>query len=489
MATQRTPQIVNLVANLLAAAKPSGYQQSGALVSVGGTTLSTGTLQFVSSASEALGYVGTSGNYTEVTNMINTFFSQGSAVGVYLLELGAITTPNDGPAALKAWDVANPNQIYAYLVPADWDTITPPGVPTLSQTAGGTRAAQTYYVKVAYVNATGEIGELSAESTLAVSADFLLTVSSPAASPSITVSGSSGEASEATGYMVYASNTSGTETLQTTTPISIGTSWTEPTTGLVTGTSANLTLADLASEYSGPTAQKYFITTSSAVNCASYGTISNSVFSGYKAAITVVPSVNAASTEFQAASVLYQFVVNNPGAASILAPMQYRFVYGVTPWPDGAGYGAILDYILEYNGSYIGSSSQGGLSNAMIVGGTTSSGAQQSWWIGMDWEEINIQQAVTAAVIQGSNQQPPLLYTQGGINTLEGIAQQTADNGVTFGAALSAVVTATPFATYIAQNPNDYANGVYNGLAATIVGQNGFLTLTFNLTASELPAA
>jgi RHS repeat-associated protein len=97
--------------------------------------------------------------------------------------------------------------------------------PTLSQTSGGTIPATTYYVKVAYVF-NGPAGPGSAESSLAVSANHLLQVSSPAGMPG------------ATGYNVYAATASGNEVLQNTTPIALGTNWTEPTTGLVTGTAA-----------------------------------------------------------------------------------------------------------------------------------------------------------------------------------------------------------------------------------------------------------
>ena len=44
---------------------------------------------------------------------------------------------------------------------------------------------------------------------------------------------------------------------------------------------------------------------------------------------------------------------------------------------------------------------------------------------------------------------------------------------------------AVPFAQYTAANPNDYAAGIYNGLSATMVGQNGFLSITFNLDATQ----
>jgi len=100
--------------------------------------------------------------------------------------------------------------------------ITAPGVPTTGSTAGGTLAGATYYVKVTYTNSIGETLP-SNEQTQIVAANNLLTVTSPAPSTG------------ATGYNVYVSTATGTETKQNTTPISIGTNWTEPTTGLVSG--------------------------------------------------------------------------------------------------------------------------------------------------------------------------------------------------------------------------------------------------------------
>jgi hypothetical protein len=98
--------------------------------------------------------------------------------------------------------------------------LSPPAAPTLSSVAGGALGATTYFVKVTYVNASGEtLG--SAESSLAVAANNLLKVTSPIASGS------------ATAYNVYVWTISFFEVLQTPTPIPLGTDWTEPTSGLV----------------------------------------------------------------------------------------------------------------------------------------------------------------------------------------------------------------------------------------------------------------
>jgi hypothetical protein len=100
--------------------------------------------------------------------------------------------------------------------------IAAPSAPTLTQTAGGTLSATTYYAKITLTNASGET-IASAESTLAVSANHLLGLTSPG-----TVAG-------ATGYNVYVGTTSGAETKQNTSAIPIGTNWTQPTSGLVSG--------------------------------------------------------------------------------------------------------------------------------------------------------------------------------------------------------------------------------------------------------------
>lgn len=103
---------------------------------------------------------------------------------------------------------------------------TPASAPTanggLGQSAGGTLAATTYYVRSTF---TGYSGETTAapETSLAVAVNNVLVVAPPASPPAW-----------ATGWKVYASTTPGTETLQATLS-GFGANWTEPTTGLVAG--------------------------------------------------------------------------------------------------------------------------------------------------------------------------------------------------------------------------------------------------------------
>jgi hypothetical protein len=100
-----------------------------------------------------------------------------------------------------------------------------PSAPGLSETSGGSLGAQTCYCTVTYVTPSGET-VASSESSLNVDANNLLVVASPAASAP----------AGATGWNVYVGASSGAEVLQNSSPIAIGTPWTEPTTGLLTGT-------------------------------------------------------------------------------------------------------------------------------------------------------------------------------------------------------------------------------------------------------------
>lgn len=117
------------------------------------------------------------------------------------------------PLQLRAWPVANV---------ASTAKTAPPLTPALGSTPGGSLPARLYYVKASYVTATGETAA-SIEGSIAVPANALLTVASPAADVNAV----------ATGWRVYVGATSWGETLQAT--LSPGARFVEPTNGLVAG--------------------------------------------------------------------------------------------------------------------------------------------------------------------------------------------------------------------------------------------------------------
>lgn len=97
-----------------------------------------------------------------------------------------------------------------------------PAAPTLGTSNGGSLGARTEYYKITYINLAGEtVG--STEASVAVGANQLAVVSSP------------GAVGNAVSYNVYAASSSGAETKQNASPIALGTNWTEPLGGMISG--------------------------------------------------------------------------------------------------------------------------------------------------------------------------------------------------------------------------------------------------------------
>ncbi|MBV8633047.1 MAG: hypothetical protein JO002_01015 [Burkholderiaceae bacterium] len=62
----------------------------------------------------------TDADVSEITAMVNTYFAQGSAAPVYVLEMGHGTN-TAGVTALSTYITANPGAFYEYLIPRGWD--------------------------------------------------------------------------------------------------------------------------------------------------------------------------------------------------------------------------------------------------------------------------------------------------------------------------------------------------------------------------------
>lgn len=439
MAQTITSRIVNLKAVVTQAPTPSQLQQSGAFISVGGTTLTSGTYQYLGQPNtEITSLLSGTGNSTELQTMANTFSAQGNSIGAYVLELGAQSSVDTQITAAETWIAANPNIFYGYLCPETWD-YSKDEVGSVQVTSGGSG-----YTSAPTVAFSAPSSGVTASGTAVVQNGEVVQVnitnpgSGYTAAPTVTFSGGGG-----------------------------------------TGATATATLASaihiLASQYANPTAKTYFFATTTQANIVNYSTL--------KSVVAFVPAPTATSQEFGAAALFYQYLVNNPSAANPMGPLSYRYVDGVTPWVQATNQTAITTILSAY-GNVILQGTEAGITNSCIFKGTMMDGNQMSWWYGVDWFQIQSAQTLASTVINGSNQIPPLVYNQTGINTLQKAAQQVANNGVKFQCLLSGAVSAIPFATYTTQNPSDYAAGIYSGLSAVIVGQNGFLTINFALDAT-----
>ena len=441
MATTITPTIVTVNTTVTRAPTVSQLQQSGAIVSTGGTTLTTGTYQYCGTLSQVTSILVNPAALSGITWASGTATATTSAaIGVSTGQTFTTTIAGAVPAGYNGTFIATVTgaNTFTYTLTTNPGTETTPGTYMPANSGFVNNAATTFFAQGTSVGCY--VLELGAQTTAATAITALQTWITGNSSPQI----------------FYAYLLPG--------------SW---------DFSSAAALNTMTANYESPSGQTYFFVTTTVSNLPTYAV--------NKAVFATVPSPTAASTEHQASAPFYQWLVNNPGPANPLAPMAFRYVFGVTPWSQ-IGNQTSINTVLTDFGNLILTGAEGGVSTASQFKGTTMDGEQSSWWYGIDWFRIQVKQALANAVINGSNQNPPLLYNQAGINSLLAVAQNVASSAVKFGCALSAVVTAVPFSTYTTENPSDYNNGIYNGFAATVVGQNGFLTLQFNLDALQFVA-
>lgn len=240
------------------------------------------------------------------------------------------------------------------------------------------------------------------------------------------------------------------------------------------------TAPTLVRQSDGTTAAMYYLVTTTTGTYSTWAAIPT------KAARLYLEASGIPATEFSAAADMYVTLAARPGPVTKVPPLAFRYVVAVTPLKlsqtDQTTYSAA-------GLNWIGTGAEGGISNTLIIGGQQGDLRPWNYWYSVDWVVTTISQALAAAVINGSNSEiNPLYYDQPGVNQLQKVAQADMNNGVSFGLVLGPVtVDAIPFATYIAQNPNDYAIGKYAGLSATFTPSRGFKQITVSLTVSDIP--
>lgn len=372
----------------IAGAVPSGYNGTfdctattttafTYAVNSGLTSPATGTKTYVPASAD------------ELTQMVNTFFAQGSQLAVYVLELGLIETV-DAVAYLGTWIGDNPNTIYSYLVPRAWSD----------------------------------------------SSDFLA----------------------------------------------------------------------LVVDFDSTTAKTYFFTTMTLDNYTDFTALMKSVFG-------LVESPTKPATEFSAAAPFWITLNYKPSSTNKVTPLSFSYVSGVTPYPV-PGNNATFAALKAAGVNYISTGAEGGISNAMLVWGTTMDVRPFNYWYSVDWVAINGSQAIANAVINGSNNPiNPLYYNQQGIDRLQQVLASVMSSGITFGLVLGNVqqtafdgneiqdaidsgkytgltlVNAVPFIPYNTANPSDYRLGVYDGLSVEYTPARGFESITINVNVTDFVAA
>jgi len=248
---------------------------------------------------------------------------------------------------------------------------------------------------------------------------------------------------------------------------------------------AENTAPTLFRQYESPTSSVYFYVTTTAATYANWTTLP------CKSTFLMIQSPSAPATEFSAAAVLYDTLSADPGPVSLVAPLSFRYVFGVTPYSTLTPTQITTFKAAGLN--WIGTGAEGGISNTLIVNGQFGDLNPWNYWYSVDWMIIQQDLALSGAVINGSNNPTnPLYYNQDGINRLQKVAQSVVNNGVSFGLVLNspkATVTAIPFTTYVAQEPGDYAIGKYAGLALSFTPARGFQQIVVQLTVSNIASS
>ena len=436
------PNIVNVVVTQQVASAPNQLQQTGAFVSQGGTTLAAGSTQLLTQSSDLTSIL-------RPATVISTITWTGSVVTV------TTTTAHGIPSGDTV------QIVIAGCTPTGYNG-------TFAGTATGTNTVT--YPLVSDPGSSTVEGTLQLSNTLELAAmNNTFFAQGSTVSVFVLELGTTTVADGVTALNLYIEEN---VNHLPTSPTPQFYSYLLPTTWDVSDAQV------MAAQYEGTTAQVYFYVTTTLATYAGWD--------GIKSVFAALQSPSAPAIEFSTAAMYWASLSYDPSASNLAHPFEYTYVYSVTPYV----LSNTQQVTLLANGvNWVGTGAQGGISNTLIEGGTYMDLNPFNYWYCVDWLSINVAQALSAAIINGSNLPTnPLYYNQAGINTLQKVAQATVNNGISFGLILSpANVVATPFTTYVAQNPGDYATGTYNGLSLTFVPLRGFSSITIYLTASNIP--
>jgi len=416
----------------------------------------------------------------ETLQQVTTFFSQGTNVSTYLLELGQ-GGATDGVALLNTWISLNPGKVYSYLVPRTWDgnaaflAFLPQFENTTSQTyfwVTTTLATWANYTPaMKCVNALIEAPAIGQWGASAI------------------VSATASNSADYSGYNV---------TLTFAAPHGVAVGQWFTISGMVP-TAYNGTFQSIFDNVIGAsTTLLYNVPTNPGAE-TTLGTLQASYF-----ASAAIPS-----TEFSQAAPFWKSLSYNPSSTNKVAPFGRSFVTGVTAFPDH-GMDAIRTALKAAGISVIGTGAAGNISNTLLLWGNMLGGRPFNYWYSVDYAAINLKIALSAAIINGSNNPGnPLYNNQAGITALQGVAASVMSSMTTFGLALGSViqtklngadfaaalavnkfagnigVNAVPFADYYAANPSHYALGIYNGYSVTYSPLRGFDGVTVNLSVTD----
>lgn len=456
----------------IAGATPSGYNGTF-LATVTGASVFTYPLTTnpgSSPASPAGTWIPT--DVAGLTARATTFFAQGSTRSVYVLELG-LGNAADGVTALNNYITANPNTFYSYLVPRPWS------------------AESTFITMAANYEALNAKTYFFTTMTLQNYGNFAATLKSIVGMI------------EAPQQSVYSSNLCTASTYSG---------------GFVTftTTSAHNVAIGTWFQIAGATPAGYngwFLATTGTTGSTLVAAVPSALGSiSVEGSLVASSSSESAppSTEFSLAADFQHTLNYDPSSTNLVAPNAFSYQLGVTPFST-VGNATILTTLKTAAVNVIGTGAEGGISNTILLWGTTMDGRDFTYWYSVDWVQINLDLNLANEVINGSNNpQAPLYYNQNGINRLQARAGRTMSQAISAGLALgklvyttldpatftanveaglyagNVVVNAVPFPTYTLANPSDFSIGKYGGISIVYSPDRGFTQIIVNVNVTDI---
>lgn len=461
-----TVPIVTLNASVVQAPNPSTLQQTGALVTQGGTNTAPGTSTLVSSLAQLL-------TMLAAPLAVSSITWSGSVV--------TVTT-----AAPHGWTNADVIPVtLAGFVPLAYNgafTGTVTGASTLTYPLASNPGAETTLGTVAL----GAVGELHAMATTYFAGNGVVSVNVLDLGEGVTNAG-------VAALTTYIANVKATP--QQNYSYMVPREWDN-----------NAAFLTLCNNSTATNAFLYFYVTTTVANETVYSV------PGYKCVFALVEAqgVAAAGSEFSVASPFGVTLAANPSSTNRVPPLAYAPSFGTTAYPL-KGNQAVFQGLANASVGWIGTGQQGGISGNVLEQGLMSDGNFWNFWYSTDWAQINFAQAIANEVINGAaSSVNPLYYNQPGIDRLQNRVLATARQGVAAGLGNGQVVgtklaqqvfltnrnnglydgqiviNAEPFLPYTRENPNDYGKGKYGGLSCVWIPQLPFLNIFFNLQSTTL---
>ena len=454
--------IVQTNISVQVAPTPDTYLNTAAIVSIGGTSLAAGTVTYIDTATELATYLNADLAVSTAAWATGVVTITTSAHGIPIGDTTTIIVSGCAPTGYNGTFTATATTTtqLTYSVAAD------PGSLTLSGTVA---VGPTIYLKAA--NATWW-----------------------------------GQGNTQKGYYVYEAGTAVTadvldsvQTYLAANPLSIY-NW-----GFLPGIDGDSVNAEafftLYNSYQS--LQKFYLP----VTALTYSTWA--ALSQYLNVFAFIQSPGAnADTELDSVSFMQYMTAFRPSSTNRLPPSQYRYLSAVTPYTPLTQ--SLINNFISGNINFVTTGAEGGISNTILVAGKNLNGTPANVAYSIDWVQVNINRAVSNAVINGSNNPiNPLYYNQDGINSLQQVAATVGTQAVQSGLALGTVITtsldpsvfitnvnanlyagnfvinAIPFNIYVAENPSDYANQLYAGFQVAYTPQYGFENIIFNIVVSQ----